>query len=196
MLPGTAESYWIDSTPTTAYPPLAGDIEADVAVVGGGIAGICTAWELAAAGRAVVLLEADSVAAGVTGYTTAKLSALHTLIYAKLRASFGRDAARLYAHSQQQAVHRVEAVASQLEIECDLEFVPAYTYVESPDQLDRIHAEVDAAREAGLTVATEGGSRVTAGQVVVATHYPVFDRAMLFARLKPRRELVVAAAIP
>jgi Rieske Fe-S protein len=32
--------------------------------------------------------------------------------------------------------------------------------------------------------------------VVVATHYPVFDRAMLFGRLEPRRELVIAAAIP
>jgi hypothetical protein len=37
---------------------------------------------------------------------------------------------------------------------------------------------------------------VTAGDVVVATHYPVFDRALLFARLVPHRELVVAAAIP
>jgi Rieske Fe-S protein len=36
---------------------------------------------------------------------------------------------------------------------------------------------------------------VTATDVVVATHYPVFDRALLFTRLAPRRELVVAAPI-
>ena len=42
-------------------------------------------------------------------------------------------------------------------------------------------------------VTTENGSTVTAS-VVVATHYPVFDRALLFTRLVPRRELVVAAA--
>jgi hypothetical protein len=42
----------------------------------------------------VALVEADRVAAGVTGYTTAKLSVLHTLIYAKVRKSFGADAAR------------------------------------------------------------------------------------------------------
>jgi len=37
---------------------------------------------------------------------------------------------------------------------------------------------------------------VTAADVVVATHYPVFDRALLFARMSPRRELVVAAPLP
>ena len=37
---------------------------------------------------------------------------------------------------------------------------------------------------------------MTAREVVVATHYPVFDRAGLFARLEPKRELVVAAPIP
>jgi glycine/D-amino acid oxidase-like deaminating enzyme/nitrite reductase/ring-hydroxylating ferredoxin subunit len=257
MLPGMAASYWIESTPTTTYPPLTTDLEVDVAVIGGGIAGVCTAWELVDAGRSVALLEADRIAASVTGYTTAKLSSLHTLIYAQLRKSFGPEGARLYARSQQQAVERVAAVAARLGIDCDLEPVPGFTYVESEQKLEQIHAEVDAAREAGLPasfvtetglpfpvagairvedqaqfhprkyllalaadltrrggqiaeqtraveldegepcrVTTERGVTVTARDVVVATHYPVFDRAMLFTRLEPRRELVVAAAIP
>ncbi|MEU4221241.1 FAD-dependent oxidoreductase [Actinoplanes sp. NPDC026623] len=257
MITGTDESYWMESTPTTAYPALTGDVDVDVVVVGGGIAGLSTAWELTEAGRRVALVEADRIAAGVTGYTTAKLSALHTLVYAKIRTSFGPDAARLYAQSQQQAVERVAAVASRLNVDCDLERVPAFTWAESPDRLDRIRAEADAAAEAGLaasfvtetglpfpvagavrvenqaqfhprkyllalaadltsrggqiyertratglhegepcTVTTEGGQTITARQVVLATHYPVFDRALLFARLEPRRELVVAAAIP
>jgi len=45
-------------------------------------------------------------------------------------------------------------------------------------------------------VRTEHGVTITARDVVVATHYPMFDRALLFARLAPRRELVVAAALP
>jgi glycine/D-amino acid oxidase-like deaminating enzyme/nitrite reductase/ring-hydroxylating ferredoxin subunit len=257
MLPGTAESYWITSTPRTTYSRLTDDVEADVVVIGGGVAGVCTAWELTDAGSRVVLVEADRIAAGVTGNTTAKLSALHTLIYAKIRASFGADAARMYAQSQQRAVDHVAEVAARLDIDCDLERVPAFTYVESPEHIDQIHAEVQAAAEAGLaasfvtetglpfpvagavrvrdqaqfhprkyllglaedlvrrggrifersravaldegspcTVKVEGGATVRARHVVIATHYPVFDRAMLFARLEPRRELVVAAVLP
>ncbi|MGK5682157.1 FAD-dependent oxidoreductase [Actinoplanes sp. URMC 104] len=251
------ESYWMGSTPATAYPALSGDAEADVVVVGGGIAGLCTAWELTEAGRRVVLVEADRIAAGVTGHTTAKLSVLHTTIYDELRRSSGREAARQYATSQQQAVERVEATAGRLGIDCDLERVPAYTWAESAGGAEQLRAEAEAAAEAGLaasyvtetglpfavtgavrvenqaqfhprkyllalagdltrrggrifertravdlhdghpcTVATEGGQTVTAPHVVVATHYPVFDRALLFARLEPRRELVVAGPIP
>ena len=46
-LSGKPESYWLESTPPTGYPVLDRDITADVAVVGGGIAGLSTAWELA-----------------------------------------------------------------------------------------------------------------------------------------------------
>ena len=255
-LPGTGESYWMDSAKAPSYPRLQEDVTVDVAVVGGGIAGLCTAWELTAAGRSVAVLEADRIVAGVTGYTTAKLSALHSLSYARLRGSFGADAARLYARSQQEAVEHAVATAAQLGIDCDLERVPGFAYVESPDRVDQIRAEVDAAAEAGLAasfvtdtglpfpvagairvedqaqfhprkyllalaedlsrrggrifehsrvvrlhqgepcrITTEDGSTVTARDVVVATHYPVFDRALLFARLSPRRELVVAATI-
>lgn len=42
---------------------------------------------------------------------------------------------------------------------------------------------------------TADGQTVTATDVVVATHYPVFDRALLFPRLVPHRELVLAAVI-
>ncbi|WP_245909821.1 hypothetical protein [Nocardia amikacinitolerans] len=41
------ESFWMDSTDATAYPPLVADTAVDVAVVGGGIAGLCTAWATA-----------------------------------------------------------------------------------------------------------------------------------------------------
>src|SRR4051794_9383167 len=74
-LAGLAESYWMDSTDPTSYPAVTGEVEADVAVVGGGIAGISIAWELAAAGRSVAVCEADRIVAGTTGYTTAKLTA-------------------------------------------------------------------------------------------------------------------------
>src|SRR3954464_11914165 len=94
-------SYWMESAPGPAYPPLEPGPErsvpeVEVAVVGGGITGICTAWELARAGRQVALIEADRLATGATGHTTAKLSALQGLAYQDIRGARGEEAARLY----------------------------------------------------------------------------------------------------
>ena len=255
-LPPVQESYWLSSTDATAYPALQADTEADVAVIGGGIAGLSTAWELTRAGRSVVLLEAGRIAAGVSGYTTAKLSSLHTLIYAHLRGARGPRAARDYARSQQEAVEHVAGICGELGIDAELERTAAYTYATEPHRVDELRAEAEAASEAGLAAAfttdtelpypvagavrvehqaqfhprrfllalaedivrrgghileetravgldtagpcrvtAENGSTVTARDVVVATHYPVFDRALLFSRLEPRRELVVAAVL-
>jgi glycine/D-amino acid oxidase-like deaminating enzyme/nitrite reductase/ring-hydroxylating ferredoxin subunit len=256
-LPGKPESYWIDSTAATSHPALHEDIAVDVVVIGAGIVGVCVAWELAVAGKSVALLEADRIVAGTTGYTTAKLTSLHTLRYADLRASFGADAAHAYAQSQQGAVEHLAQVSRDLGIDCDLERLPAYTYAESEAGVEAIEREVAAARDAGLsatfvtetglpfpvagairvddqaqfhprkfllglaedfasrggrvfeqsrvveldqgepcTITTEAGHTVTARDVVVATNYPVFDRALLFARLVPYREPVLAATIP
>ncbi|MEU5838995.1 FAD-dependent oxidoreductase [Streptomyces diacarni] len=258
-LPVGYESYWMLSAAATPQEPLPPDsrVEVDVAVVGGGIAGLSTAWELARAGRSVAVLESDRLAAGVTGHTTAKLSALQGLSYSWLRANRSPADARLYALSQQGAVEHAAAVAQLLGVDCEFERVPAHTYVESAEHVAEIHEEARAAAEAGLAasyvtatglpfrvgaavrvenqaqfhprkyllalaedirrrggllyertrvvaldegepcvVTAENGGEVAARDVVVATHYPVFDRALMFSRLQPRRELVISALLP
>jgi glycine/D-amino acid oxidase-like deaminating enzyme len=61
------DSYYAATAPATDYPPLDGDREADVVVVGGGFSGVNTALELAERGREVVLLEARRVGWGASG---------------------------------------------------------------------------------------------------------------------------------
>ncbi len=87
-------SYWLETAPGGPRPPLTEDLDVDVAVIGAGIAGLSTAWELTQAGRRVAVLEAGQVAGGVSGHTTAKLTALYTLIYDKLRRTRGPDRMR------------------------------------------------------------------------------------------------------
>ncbi|MBC9729854.1 FAD-dependent oxidoreductase [Streptomyces sp. TRM68367] len=253
----TYRSYWLDTAPPGDLAPAPeSDLTVDVAVVGAGIAGLSTAWELSRHGREVAVLEADRLAAGVTGHTTAKLSALHTLVYDHLRRTRGSEGARLYARSQTEAIRRAAEITAGLGIDCDWEETAAYTFALDPGRTGALKAEADAAREAGLpaeyvtdtdlpfpvagavrvadqaqfhprkylmaladdirrrggrlhehtrvvaltegtpcVLKTEQGTRVAAESVVVATHYPVFDRALLFTRLSPRRELVIAAPI-
>ena len=83
-------SYWVATAPATSFPPYRGDdLKVDVAVLGGGITGLTTAMLLQQAGASVAVVEAGRVACGVTGYTTAKVTSLHGLTYAKLTSTFG-----------------------------------------------------------------------------------------------------------
>lgn len=138
------------STDQPHHPALVADDEADVAVVGGGIAGVCTAWELARLGVRVALVEARDILAANTGHTTAKLTALHGMRYGQLRSTLGDEASAWYARSQQDAVDHAIDTASELRIDCDLERRAAYSYTLSVDQLDTVRGEVEAARAAGL----------------------------------------------
>ena len=78
------ESYWIASTDTTNYPALEEDITVDVTIIGGGITGITTGCLLKKAGLKVAIIEADRIAQGTSGHTTAKITSQHGLIYDKI----------------------------------------------------------------------------------------------------------------
>ncbi len=143
-------SLWVRTTTPPSFPRLDHDITVDVAVVGAGIAGLSVARMLAGSGASVAVIDAGPVCAGVTGYTTAKVTSLHTLIYDGLRASFGPERAAAYAAANQAAVAAVGDLVAADGIDCDLEPAAAFTYTLDDQQVEAIEDEVDAASEAGL----------------------------------------------
>ncbi len=140
---------WLEHA-DTAFPALEGDLDVDVAVVGAGITGTTTAYLLKAAGKRVALLEASRIAFGATGYTTAKLTVGHSLIYRALVDSFGVETARLYARSNQEAIERVSDLVEQHGIDCDFERTSNYVYAEGASGATDIEREVAAAQAAGV----------------------------------------------
>lgn len=69
--------------------PMEEDITVDVAIVGGGITGITTGCLLKRAGLKVAIMEADRIARGTSGHTTAKITSQHGLIYDKIATQIG-----------------------------------------------------------------------------------------------------------
>jgi glycine/D-amino acid oxidase-like deaminating enzyme/nitrite reductase/ring-hydroxylating ferredoxin subunit len=145
------ESLWIATTPETGYAPLAGDIDADVAVVGGGIVGIVAAVLLRRAGRSVVLLERDRIGLGVTGNTTAKLTSQHGLVYADLAKRAGDRIARLYGQANEGAI----AWVADQDVDADLRRAPAYVWASNDQELAQVRAEAAAASRLGLPATFE-----------------------------------------
>lgn len=143
-------SYWVASTSSPVLDKLEGSHEADVVVVGAGIVGLTSALLLSELGKRVLVLEADRIAVGVSGYTTAKLTSGHGLAYSHLESAFDAETARTYAQAQSAAVAFVRELCDSHAIECDLETRANVVYADTEDDLAKLEAEAAAAARAGL----------------------------------------------
>ena len=144
------QSPWVSGAANSTFPAMEGDQRCDVVVVGAGITGLTLARILAEDGVDVVVVDAGPVCAGATGYTTAKVTALHRLVYRELLDRHGEERTRAYAAANQSAVERVAALAEADGIECDLTTAAAVTYTQRDEHVAAIEAEVDAAQQVGL----------------------------------------------
>ena len=111
-------SLWVDTGPAAPeLPQLDRDVDADVAVIGGGIVGITTALLLKEAGARVVLLEADRLGLGVTRpHDGQGLLAARVDLRRGCASRFGADGAATYGAANEAALRwmadRVERTGS------------------------------------------------------------------------------------
>jgi glycine/D-amino acid oxidase-like deaminating enzyme/nitrite reductase/ring-hydroxylating ferredoxin subunit len=148
-LPPVSRSLWLDEIDQPTYPPYGGDDRRyDVAVVGGGITGLTAAAVLKRAGLSVVVLERRRIGAVTSGNTTAKVTVLHGLRYARIARAHGADAAAAYAAANLAAL---TWVATQAEgVDCQFERAPALTYTVDPARRAALEEEVRALTAAGV----------------------------------------------
>ena len=150
-------TYWNQTAQATSFPPLAGDLDVDVAVIGGGIVGITTARLLKDQGLRVAVIEARKVGRQVTGKSTAKMSSQHGILYQTLEQKFGEDKARLYAEAQETGIRRISELAAQYGIEADIEPMPAYVWTEDESYVSQLEKEVEVAQRLGLPASLQRG---------------------------------------
>src|SRR3954467_15814427 len=112
-------SVWMATASVPEQQPLGADTQADVCVVGAGIAGLTTAYLLARAGKSVVVLDDGPIGGGQTQRTTAHLSNAIDDRYVETERLHGKEGARLAAESHSAAIDRIEAIVGEEGIDCD-----------------------------------------------------------------------------
>lgn len=251
-------SLWLETTPITNYETFRGELKTDVAVIGGGIVGITTAYLLKKAGVRVTLLEANRICEGTTANTTAKITSLHDVFYTKIAENYGKDNAAQYGLANEKAIKKIREIIEENKIDCDFKEQINVIYTLLEENLPMLHEEVRVARSLGLPARfiedsslpfdikggvcfdnqaqfhprkyllalaekIEGGdchifenSRVVdlenedkgykiitkegaiyASNVVVATHFPIFDRyGLYFAKMHAERSYALGLTAP
>ena len=139
-------SVWASNTKLPPFPELPGDLQVDVLVIGGGLAGLLCAHRLAKAGVNYALIEADTICHGVTRNTTAKITSQHGLIYSKLLREFGAETARGYWDANQAALREYRILAGS--VDCGFEQKDNYIY--SLDGAQKLEKERTALNQLGI----------------------------------------------
>ncbi len=145
-----SKSVWM-TTALPQFPGLQEKLETEVCVIGGGIAGLTTAYLLSREGKAVVLIDAGRIGEGETGRTTAHFFPPDDR-YSGIEDAFGADKARLVAESFQQATALVESIVAKEKIDCQFERLSGYLFSLTPDGYADLDKEFDAARKAGVEI--------------------------------------------
>lgn len=120
------DSVWRTDTSLPRFRRLSGDIKTDVLVIGGGLTGLLCAHRLQEKGVECVVAEADVIMSGVSGYTTAKVTSQHSLVYTNLVRRFGKQAAASYYQANQRAIEEYRRLSEK--IPCDFTRKDAFLY--------------------------------------------------------------------
>jgi glycine/D-amino acid oxidase-like deaminating enzyme/nitrite reductase/ring-hydroxylating ferredoxin subunit len=149
--------YWSASASFSRYPRLDADTEADVLVVGAGIAGLSAAYDLATAGRSVLVIDRGRCASVDTGHTSAHLTMVTDTRLSDLVNQLGRFHAQAVWDAGLAAIARIDEIVRQHEIECGFDWVEGYLHLRPGDanfkDADRLKRDAELAAELGFDAA-------------------------------------------
>lgn len=148
-------SPWLDQFPAKQRPAFPAfkskeTVEAPLVIIGGGLAGVMTAYACAAAGVKVMLLEAERLGSGGTGRGSGVAAAEGAASFLELEAQSGRRVARAHFEHAHRAVLDLAAAVRRLGIKAGMETLDAWRVVPVGSAVKPLQRDVEARRGAGL----------------------------------------------
>jgi glycine/D-amino acid oxidase-like deaminating enzyme/nitrite reductase/ring-hydroxylating ferredoxin subunit len=148
----TSTSLWMNIDVAPNARPLFQNERCDVVVIGAGIAGISTAYELALRDLSVIVIDRGRIAGGMTARTTAHLAPLCDDLMSEFKKLRGLETAKVFYQSQAASVDRIEEIQRAEKIECDFRRLDGYLFQGHGMPADVIDQELEVVREVGAPV--------------------------------------------
>jgi glycine/D-amino acid oxidase-like deaminating enzyme len=134
------------------FQKLTKNIKADVVIVGAGLAGVLTAYQLARSGKKVVVLEKKKIGSGATEYTTAFITQSVDTDLSELIKLFGEENAKLVWESGADAINLIEQIVRYEKIDCEYSRTSVFEYANSDKEFAQLKTEREIAARFGFDV--------------------------------------------
>jgi glycine/D-amino acid oxidase-like deaminating enzyme/nitrite reductase/ring-hydroxylating ferredoxin subunit len=168
----TSKSLWISVAVAPQAVPLYQNERCDVVVVGAGIAGISTAYELCQRGRSVIVVDRDKIGGGMTARTSAHLAPLCDDLMSEMQKIKSAEESALFYQSQAAAVDRIEEIQELENIACDFRRLDGYLFQGDDMPADVIDQELDAVRAVHAPVERHVGVSLAGCEARHVLRYP------------------------
>ncbi len=155
------KTIWKEGLEKKEYPQLNTNKEAEVVIVGAGMAGIITAYMLIKAGKKVIILDKKKVGAGATHYTTAFLTQSIDTDINDLISMFGKKDTKLILKSHQEAITLIKKIIDDEKIECDFTWCSNFHYAHTEKDVESLEEEFEAMKDLDIDASfSKEGSRL------------------------------------
>lgn len=143
------QSVW-EKVELPQYDSLIDDIETGTCIVGGGIAGVSVAYEMAKRGHKVTLVEAFQIGSGQTGRTTAHLTTQLEEQFVNLFKIHDEKTVQTFLDAHRSAINHIEKIVQNENISCDFKRVDGYLFQGKNFSKDDLIKEQTAGKRAGI----------------------------------------------
>lgn len=147
-------SYWHDSADNkieiTRNKEELKDKSYDVLIIGAGLTGLNTAYVLKDSGYKIGVIDGTTIGYGVSGYTTAKITVQHDVIYDYLINSFSLNEAKQYLKANEEGLNLIKNIIKDNNIQCDFKEQTSYVYATNDTELNEIKKELEAYKKLGI----------------------------------------------
>lgn len=133
------ENIWKNTVKTKNLPALSQNMQVDYLIIGGGLTGISTLYQLQKNNLNAILVERNTCGMAVTAKSTAKITYLQEDIYQKITKSINQEAANTYLKSQIEAINLLTTIIKEEQITCDLKKSPSYLFTNNTKNIKKLN---------------------------------------------------------